>query len=65
MQTGHPGPTSLSSPIITANGKASGGNQRTVPLGIPLGHIFHLDRLPMNTQIGGYYNVVRPDFGPN
>ena len=28
-------------------------------------HIFHLGKLPVNAQIGGYYNVVRPDFGPN
>jgi len=36
-----------------------------VPLGIAIGHIFHLGRLPVNAQVGGYYNVVRPDFGPN
>jgi len=36
-----------------------------VPLGIALGHIFHLGRLPVNAQIGSYYNVVKPDFGPN
>ena len=27
--------------------------------------IFHLGKLPVNTQISAYYNVVRPDFGPN
>jgi len=54
-----------SSPVITANWKADSSNQWTVPLGIALGHIFHLGKLPVNAQIGGYYNVVRPDFGPN
>jgi hypothetical protein len=36
-----------------------------VPIGGGIGHIFHLGRLPINTQIDAYYNVVRPDFGPN
>jgi hypothetical protein len=54
-----------SSPIVTANWKASGSNVWTVPVGIALGHIFHLGRLPVNAQIGGYYNIVKPDFGPN
>ena len=54
-----------SSPVLTANWKASGSNVWTVPLGIALGHIFHLGKLPVNCQIGGYYNVVKPDFGSN
>ena len=54
-----------SSPVVTANWKADNGNQWTVPLGGGIGHIFHLGRLPVNTQISAYYNVVRPDFGPN
>lgn len=61
-----PGGTYLnSSPIITANWKADSGNQWTVPLGAGIGHIFHLGRLPVNVLAGGYYNVVKPDFGPN
>ncbi len=60
-----PGGTYINSvPIITANWDASSGNQWTVPLGAGVGHIFHLGRLPMNTQVGVYYNVVRPDNGP-
>jgi hypothetical protein len=54
-----------SAPILTANWKADSGNQWTVPLGGGIGHIFHFGKLPVNTQISGYYNVVRPDFGPN
>jgi hypothetical protein len=30
-----------------------------------IGKIFHFGRLPVNTQIGGYYNVARPEFGAN
>ena len=50
-------------PIITADWKADSGNQWTVPLGLGVGKIFHLGKLPVNTQIGAYYNVVKPDFG--
>jgi hypothetical protein len=54
-----------SAPIITANWKADSGQQWTVPLGLGVGRIFHLDKLPVNTQIGAYYNVVKPDYGAN
>jgi hypothetical protein len=27
--------------------------------------IFHLGKLPVNTQIQACYNVAKPDFGPN
>ncbi|MGH8649333.1 MAG: hypothetical protein ACREUP_08515, partial [Burkholderiales bacterium] len=61
-----PGGTYLtSSPIITVDWKADSGNRWTVPLGGGIGKIFHFGRLPVNMQIAGYYNVVRPDFGPN
>jgi hypothetical protein len=36
-----------------------------VPLGGGIGKIFHLGRLPVNTQLGAYYNVVHPDDGAN
>jgi hypothetical protein len=54
-----------SAPIVTANWKAESGQQWTVPLGIGVGHIFHVGKLPVNTQISGYYNVVHPDDGAN
>jgi hypothetical protein len=53
------------SPIITANWQADSGDTWTVPLGGGVGHIFHLGKLPLNTQIGAYYNVVTPDDGPD
>jgi hypothetical protein len=61
-----PGGTYINSaPIVTADWKADSGQKWTVPLGIGVGKIFHLGRLPVNTQLGAYYNVVHPDDGPN
>jgi hypothetical protein len=54
-----------SSPIWTVDWKADSGQQWTVPLGGGVGKIFHLGKLPVNTSIAAYYNVVKPDFGPN
>ena len=54
-----------SSPIITANWEARGSQVWTVPMGGGVGKLFKIGRLPVNTQIGGYYNVVRPDFASN
>lgn len=54
-----------SSPILTVNWKAESGNQWTVPLGGGVGKIFHFGKLPINSQLSAYYNVVRPDFGAN
>ncbi|HKE38279.1 MAG TPA: neuromedin U [Casimicrobiaceae bacterium] len=61
----HPGLYLTSSPILTADWKASAGQQWTVPIGGGIGQIFHFGKLPVNTQISAYYNVVKPDFGPN
>ncbi|MCU0920894.1 MAG: hypothetical protein MUF16_11230 [Burkholderiaceae bacterium] len=54
-----------SSPIVTANWEADSNQRWTVPLGGGIGKIFHLGKLPINTQIGAYYNVVHPDDGAN
>jgi hypothetical protein len=54
-----------SAPIWTVDWKADSGNQWTIPLGGGVGKIFHLGKLPVNTQISAYYNVVKPDFGAN
>jgi hypothetical protein len=50
-------------PIVTANWKAENDNRWTVPLGGGVGKIFHIGRLPVNTQLSAYYNVVTPDNG--
>ena len=55
----------VSAPIWTVNWNAKGGNQWTVPLGGGVGKIFHLGKLPVNTQISAYYSVAKPDFGSN
>jgi hypothetical protein len=54
-----------SSPILTVNWNADSGQQWTVPIGGGVGKIFHFGKLPVNTQLSAYYNVVRPDYGPN
>ena len=53
------------SPILTVNWNAPGSQQWTVPIGGGVGKIFHFGKLPVNAQIEAYYNVVKPDFGPN
>jgi hypothetical protein len=59
-----PGGTYLTTaPIVTANWEASGSDVWTVPLGGGIGHIFHLGRLPVNSQVSAYYNVATPEFG--
>ena len=54
-----------SSPILTVDWKADSGEKWTVPLGGGVGKIFHFGKLPVNSQISAYYNVVRPEFGAN
>jgi hypothetical protein len=53
-----------SSPIMTVDWKAD-GEQWTVPLGGGVGKIFHFGKLPVNAQLSSYYNVVKPEYGPN
>jgi hypothetical protein len=52
-------------PEMTVSWDAKGPDQWTVPMGGGVGKIFHFGKLPVNTQLSAYYNVVRPDFGPN
>jgi hypothetical protein len=54
----------LSGPVMTVDWKAS-GQKWTVPVGGGVGKIFHLGKLPVNTSIDAYYNVIRPDFQAN
>ena len=53
------------SPIITVDWKAESSQRWTVPIGGGVGKIFHLGKLPVNTSLSAYYNVVRPDDGAN
>jgi len=54
-----------SAPIITADWTADSENRWIVPLGAGGGKVVMLGgKLPVNLQTQLYYNVVRPDFGP-
>lgn len=54
-----------SAPIITADWNAASGDQWIVPVGLGGGKLVFLGgKLPLNLQSQIYYNVVRPDFGP-
>jgi len=54
-----------SSPIITADWIADAEDRWIVPLGAGGGKLIMLGgKLPLNLQSQLYYNVVRPDFGP-
>ena len=51
-------------PIITADWEASHDNMWTVPIGGGVGKIVRLGKLPLNMNLGAYYNVVTPkNFG--
>ncbi|MEO8344581.1 MAG: neuromedin U [Betaproteobacteria bacterium] len=54
-----------SAPIVTVNWKAEGSQRWTVPLGGGVGKIFHVGKLPVNTQLSAYYNVAHPDDAAN
>ena len=50
------------SPIITANWEADSGNQWTLPVGGGVGRLFKMGNMPINMQLGAYYNVEKPDY---
>lgn len=51
-------------PVITANWEADGGNVWTLPVGGGFGKILKIGKQPMKLQLAGYYNALRPEFGP-
>jgi len=51
-------------PKITADWEAHRSDRWTVPIGGGVGKILRIGRLPPDAQLGAYYNVVRPDNGP-
>lgn len=53
------------SPIVTMDWRAAANQQLTLPLGGGAGTVFRLGNQPINAQVSGYYNVVRPDYGPD
>jgi hypothetical protein len=51
--------------IITANWYTDSDNRWTVPLGGGAGKLFKIGKLPINSRIEAYTNVVKPDGGPD
>lgn len=39
------------------------GNQMDLPVGVNVGRVFRVGKLPINLLIRGYYNVVKPQDG--
>lgn len=36
-----------------------------MPFGAGVGKVFFAGKMPINAQVGGYYQVVKPDAGPD
>jgi hypothetical protein len=53
-----------SSPILTADWEAE-SDRWTVPLGGGFGKVVRIGKLPINLQLGAYYNIDKPDNGPD
>jgi hypothetical protein len=49
------------SPVLTADWNANSDNRWTIPLGGGIGRIMRFGSQPVNMQLQGFYNVVRPD----
>jgi hypothetical protein len=54
-----------SAPIITANWEASSDDTWLVPLGGGGGRVFKIGPQPVNMSLQAYYNVEKPQFGPD
>ena len=54
-----------SSPTISANWKADGGQQWTVPWGGGFGKVVHIGKLPVNLSLQGFVQSPKPDNGAN
>jgi len=52
-------------PIMTANWEANSDDRWTVPIGGGVGKVQRIGKLPVNFQLGAYWNVVKPDNGPD
>ena len=55
----------VTSPLITADWKADGGNAYKVPVGGGIGKIFKVGKQPINAQVQSFYDVVSPYAGPD
>jgi len=50
-------------PVITADWKASSSERWTVPIGGGFGRVFKIGKQPVNMALQGFYNVVKPRTG--
>ena len=56
----------IADPIITANwGAKKSGDRWTVPLGGGVGKLFKIGNQPINCRVEAYYNIEKPDAGPD
>lgn len=55
----------VSAPINTANWEADSDNTWTIPIGGGGGKIVKFGPLPVNIQTQAFYNIEKPDFGPD
>jgi len=55
----------VSAPIITANWEADSDNRWLVPIGGGGGRVFKIGPQPLNMSLQAYYNVEKPEFGPD
>ncbi len=55
----------VSAPIITANWEADSGDTWTLPLGGGVNKLFKIGKQPIQASLRSYYNVVKPEFGPD
>lgn len=53
-----------SAPINTANWEEDNDNRWTIPIGGGGGKVFRLGKQPLNFQTQAFYNVEKPDLGP-
>ena len=54
----------ISDSVITYDWRAKSGDGLTLPLGGGVGKIFKIGQQAMNARVESYYNVARPDSGP-
>jgi hypothetical protein len=55
----------VTAPIITANWETDSDNRWTVPVGGGVSKLFKIGPQPVSASAQAYYNVERPDFGPD
>jgi hypothetical protein len=56
----------IADPILTANWNADkAGDRWTVPIGGGAGKLFKIGNLPINSRIEAYYNIAKPENGPD